>query len=164
MKVVIPLAGYGKRLRPHTFTKPKPLVNVAGKPVLGHVLDMFQTLEGVDEIIFIVGHLGEQIEAYVAQNYPHIKASYFEQKELNGQSTAIYLARERLSGSCGRRPGCNAPIRCGFQFSVRLTPKRQNSGDVSAIIEVMKTWYVRTDADARAISSLTSHHCIGMPK
>lgn len=99
MKIVIPLAGYGKRLRPHTFTKPKPLVNVAGKPVLGHVLDMFAKLDGVDEIIFIVGHLGEQIEAYVAQHYPHIKASYFEQKELNGQSTAIYLARERLSGA-----------------------------------------------------------------
>jgi glucose-1-phosphate thymidylyltransferase len=99
MKIVIPLAGYGKRLRPHTFTKPKPLVNVAGKPVLGHVLDMFQTLDHVEEIIFIVGHLGEQIEEYVAKNYPHIKASYFEQKELNGQSTAIYLAQERLSGA-----------------------------------------------------------------
>lgn len=98
MKIVIPLAGYGKRLRPHTFTKPKPLVNVAGKPVLGHVLDMFQTLDNVEEIIFIVGHLGEQIEDYVHEHYPHIKASYYEQKELNGQSTAIYLARERLTG------------------------------------------------------------------
>jgi glucose-1-phosphate thymidylyltransferase len=98
MKVIIPLAGYGKRLRPHTFTKPKPLVNVAGKPVLGHVLDMFETLEGIDEIIFIVGHLGDQIAEYVAKDYPHIKATYFEQKELNGQSTAIYLAKDRLSG------------------------------------------------------------------
>lgn len=98
MKIVIPLAGFGKRLRPHTFTKPKPLVNVAGKPVLGHVLDMFQNLENVDEIIFIVGHLGEQIEEYVRENYPHLRAHYFEQKELNGQSTAIYLARERLTG------------------------------------------------------------------
>lgn len=98
MKIIIPLAGYGKRLRPHTFTKPKPLVNVAGKPVLGHVLDMFQTLEAVEEIIFIVGHLGEQIEDYVAECYPHIHASYYEQKVLDGQSTAIYLARERLTG------------------------------------------------------------------
>ena len=98
MKIVIPLAGFGKRLRPHTFTKPKPLVIVAGKPVLGHVLDMFEKLDNVDEIIFIVGHLGEQIEEYVAQNYPRLKARYFEQKELNGQSTAIYLAREHLHG------------------------------------------------------------------
>jgi glucose-1-phosphate thymidylyltransferase len=98
MKIVIPLAGYGKRLRPHTFTKPKPLVNVAGKPVLGHVLDMFQALDDVEEIIFIVGHLGEQIEEYVAREYPHIRAAYYEQKVLDGQSTAIYLARERLTG------------------------------------------------------------------
>ena len=98
MKIVIPLAGFGKRLRPHTFTTPKPLINVAGKPVLGHVLDMFEKLDNVEEIIFIVGHLGEQIAEYVSTTYPHIKASYFEQKELNGQSTALYLARERLAG------------------------------------------------------------------
>ena len=98
MKIVIPLAGFGKRLRPHTFTKPKPLIIVAGKPVLGHVLDMFATLDNVDEIIFIVGHLGEQIEEYVAKEYPHIQARYYRQEELNGQSSALYLARERLQG------------------------------------------------------------------
>lgn len=98
MKIVIPLAGYGTRLRPHTFTKPKPLINVAGKPVLGHVLDMFKDVEGVDEVIFITGHLGDQIEHYVSKQYPHVKARYFEQKEMNGQSTAVYLAREHLQG------------------------------------------------------------------
>jgi glucose-1-phosphate thymidylyltransferase len=98
MQIVIPLAGFGKRLRPHTFTKPKPLINVAGKPVLGHVLDTFASLDNVDEIIFIVGHLGEQIEEYVAKEYPHLRARYFKQEELNGQSTAIYLAREHLHG------------------------------------------------------------------
>lgn len=98
MKVVIPLAGFGTRLRPHTFTKPKPLINVAGKPVLGHVLDVFRELENIEDIIFIVGHLGEQIQQYVARAYPHIRAHYFEQKELNGQSTAIYLAKELLHG------------------------------------------------------------------
>lgn len=97
MKVVIPLAGFGTRLRPHTFTKPKPLINVAGKPVLGHVLDMFRDIP-VDEFIFITGYLGDQIEAYVTKHYPHLKAAYFEQKEMNGQSTAVYLAKERLSG------------------------------------------------------------------
>jgi len=98
MKIIIPLAGFGKRLRPHTFTKPKPLINVAGKPVLGHVLDMFAALDNVEEIIFITGHLGDQIADYVAKDYPHIKARYFEQTELNGQSTAIYLAREHITG------------------------------------------------------------------
>ena len=61
MKIIIPLAGFGKRLRPHTYSKPKPLLNVAGKAVLGHVLDKLQGLD-VEEIIFIVGYLGEQIE------------------------------------------------------------------------------------------------------
>ena len=98
MQIVIPLAGFGKRLRPHTFTKPKPLINVAGKPVLGHVLDTFTALDNVDEIIFIVGHLGEQIEEYVAKEYPRLRARYYRQEELNGQSTAIYLAREVLHG------------------------------------------------------------------
>lgn len=98
MKIIIPLAGFGKRLRPHTFTKPKPLINVAGKPVLGHVLDMFAKLDNVEEVIFIVGHLGEQIDDYVTKEYPHLKAVYYRQEELNGQSTALYLARERLTG------------------------------------------------------------------
>lgn len=97
MKVVIPLAGFGTRLRPHTFTKPKPLINVAGKPVLGHVLDMFQNIK-VDEFIFITGYLGDQIEQYVNKNYPQLKACYFEQKEMNGQSTAVYLAKDSLEG------------------------------------------------------------------
>ncbi|MBI4315462.1 MAG: NTP transferase domain-containing protein [Chloroflexi bacterium] len=97
MKVVIPLAGFGTRLRPHTFTKPKPLINVAGKPVLGHVLDMFANLPA-DEFIFITGHLGEQIEQYVSRDYPQLKTRYLEQQEMNGQSTAVYLAKDYLSG------------------------------------------------------------------
>ena len=96
MKVIIPLAGFGTRLRPHTFTKPKPLINVAGKPVLGHILDSLQGMDP-EEIIFIVGYLGEQIEQYVsAQN--DFPARYIEQKELKGQAHAIYLARQHLTG------------------------------------------------------------------
>jgi glucose-1-phosphate thymidylyltransferase len=98
MKIVIPTAGYGTRLRPHTWSKPKPLVSVAGKPVLGHVLDMFTSLPALDEVIFIVGYLGEQIEAYVGQAYPHLRARYVEQREMLGQSHAIWLAREGLAG------------------------------------------------------------------
>jgi len=94
MKVVIPLAGFGTRLRPHTYTKPKPLVNVAGKPVLGHILDKLLDLE-VEEIIFIVGYLGEQIEKYVETQY-RFNARYVEQKEMLGQAHAIFLARDFL--------------------------------------------------------------------
>ncbi len=98
MKVIIPLAGLGKRMRPHTWSKPKPLLSVAGKPVLGHVLDKFLPLN-VDEVVFIIGWLGDQIQDYVAANYP-FKAHYVVQRELMGQAHALYLAREYLSGPC----------------------------------------------------------------
>jgi glucose-1-phosphate thymidylyltransferase len=94
MKVIIPLAGFGTRLRPHTYTKPKPMINVAGKPVLGHLLDSIAHLD-VEEYIFIVGYLGEQVEEYVNAEYK-LKARFIEQKELLGQAHAIYLAREFL--------------------------------------------------------------------
>lgn len=96
MKVIIPLAGFGTRLRPHTYTKPKPLVSVAGKPVLGHILDKLTNLE-IEEIIFIVGYLGDQIRDYVAANY-QFPSRYIEQKELKGQAHAIYLAKEHIPG------------------------------------------------------------------
>ncbi len=98
MRIVIPTAGYGTRLRPHTWSKPKPLVSVAGKPVLGHVLDMFAAVPRVEEVIFVVGYLGDQIQTYVSQAYPHLRARYVEQTELLGQSHAIWLARNGLTG------------------------------------------------------------------
>ncbi len=96
MKIVIPMAGYGTRLRPHTYSRPKPLINVAGQPMLKHLLDSLQVLD-IEEYIFIVGYLGEQLEKYVRQTY-EFKSTFIEQKELNGQSPAINLAREYLSG------------------------------------------------------------------
>lgn len=95
MKVIIPLAGLGKRLRPHTHTRPKPLVHVAGKPLLGHLLDQLLPY-GIEEYVFIVGYLGEQIIDYVNANY-HIQSTFYDQKELNGQAGAVYLARQRVS-------------------------------------------------------------------
>ncbi len=98
MRILVPTAGYGTRLRPHTWSKPKPLVCVAGKPVLGHVLDMFAALSHVEEVVFVVGYLGDQIQTYVAQAYPHLRARFVEQTELLGQSHAIWLARQGLTG------------------------------------------------------------------
>ncbi len=96
MKIIIPLAGYGTRLRPHTYTRPKPLIEVAGKPALGHLLDKLSVLNDVTEYIFIVGYLGDQIEDYVSKNY-RIPARYIEQKELLGQSHAIALAKNYVN-------------------------------------------------------------------
>ena len=100
INVIIPMAGLGTRLRPHTWSKPKPLVSVAGKAVLGHVLDMFAGLSQSTqvEMVFIVGYMGDQAEAYVKEYYPNIKAHYIVQDEMRGQSHAISLARDFLYG------------------------------------------------------------------
>ena len=66
MKVIIPLAGKGTRLRPHTHTVPKPMLRVAGKPVMDYVLDDVRRLGGVDEVVYITGHLKEAVEAHGA--------------------------------------------------------------------------------------------------
>ncbi len=96
MKVVIPLAGLGTRLRPQTYTRPKPLVNLAGKPLLGHILDRLAPLP-IEEVIFITGYLGEQIEEYVGVNHK-LPARYVEQKEQLGQAHALQLTKEWLHG------------------------------------------------------------------
>lgn len=92
MKAVILLAGLGTRLRPHTYSRPKPLVNVAGKPVLAHILDGMSELH-FDELIFIVGYLGDQIEKYVHDQYPHLVSRFVIQEEMRGQAHAINLAK-----------------------------------------------------------------------
>ena len=97
MKVIIPLAGVGSRLQPHTFSKPKPLMNIAGTPLLSHVLEMFRDV-AVEEFILITGYMSDQIEAFINTDYPDIKTRFFKQKELNGQSTAVFLARDFVSG------------------------------------------------------------------
>src|SRR5947209_7717997 len=93
MKIIIPLAGWGTRVRPHTYTKPKSLIDVAGKPVLAHILDELAGLY-VEEIIFITGQMGDQIKQYVAQNYSQYRTRYLHQAVMSGQSLAIYLAKE----------------------------------------------------------------------
>ncbi len=100
LKIVIPMAGLGTRLRPFTYSKPKQLITVAGKTVLAHVLDMLSTLPASPpaEFIFVVGHLAEMLPPYMAANHPDLKVRYVEQPEPKGQSHAIYLAREYLRG------------------------------------------------------------------
>ncbi len=102
MKIVIPMAGWGTRMRPHTWSKPKPLVSVAGKTSLEHLMDMFKTLPDPEnaEFIFIVGpYLGElQVPAFIKENYPNLKAHFVVQNEMKGQSHALWLSREYLTG------------------------------------------------------------------
>jgi len=102
LKIAIPMAGWGTRMRPHTWSKPKPLVGVAGKASLDHLMDMFKSLPDPSdaEYIFIVGpYLGEQqIPPYIKKNYPGLMAHYVVQTEMKGQSHALWLARRHLRG------------------------------------------------------------------
>jgi glucose-1-phosphate thymidylyltransferase len=91
MRAIIPVAGIGTRLKPHTYTTPKVLLNVGGKPMLGHILDKLLE-EGVFKATFVIGHLGDQIKDYVIKEYPKVKADFIEQKKMDGLGHAIYTA------------------------------------------------------------------------
>jgi len=94
--VIIPAAGFGTRLRPHTWSKPKPLVSVAGKPILGHVLDSIAPLNP-EHVVFVTGYLGDQIREYVEGQY-HFSSSFVHQAEMKGQAHAIHLAADHVHG------------------------------------------------------------------
>jgi glucose-1-phosphate thymidylyltransferase len=95
MRAIIPVAGVGSRLRPHTFTLPKVLLNVAGKPILGHILDKIIG-DGITEATIVVGHMGEKIEEFLEKTHPDFNVTYIEQEERMGLGHAIYLSRETI--------------------------------------------------------------------
>lgn len=93
MKAIIPVAGAGTKLRPHTYTQPKALMPLAGKTILSVIVDeLIET--NVDEIIFIIGYLGDKIQDYIIQNYPNLNARFITQNERKGTAHAIHLAKE----------------------------------------------------------------------
>ncbi len=96
MQVIIPLAGKGTRLRPHTHLVPKPLLKVAGRPVMDWVMDRLDGLD-VEELIFITGHLKEQVEEYVTTRYT-IPSRFIEQRVQDGTAGAVNLARPHVHG------------------------------------------------------------------
>jgi glucose-1-phosphate thymidylyltransferase len=91
LRAVIPAAGFGTRLKPHTYSLPKVLLNVGGKPILGHIIDKLLS-EGISKATFITGYLGEMIVEYVNSKYPQLQADFVEQKELLGLGHAIFVA------------------------------------------------------------------------
>ena len=96
MDIILPVAGFGTRLRPQTWTKPKPLVSVAGKPMLEHVLDRVLPL-GPEKVVFITGFLGEQIELWARENL-EVPVAFVEQPEMRGQTDAILRTRDLVGG------------------------------------------------------------------
>lgn len=94
MKAIIPVAGAGTRLRPHTHTQPKPLVPIAGKPILGHIIDNLYE-NGIRDFLFIIGYLGNKIEDYVVNTYKDtINAEFVLQEPRIGSAHALWIARD----------------------------------------------------------------------
>jgi glucose-1-phosphate thymidylyltransferase len=91
MKAILPVAGFGTRLKPHTYTTAKVLINVAGKPILQHIMDELKGL-GINEAVLIVGYLGGQVKEWATATYPDMKLHFPEQTERKGLGHAILLA------------------------------------------------------------------------
>ena len=91
MRAIIPVAGYGTRLRPHTYSLPKVLLNVAGKPILGHILDSLQQ-QGVHEATIVVGYMGDMIQEWVTKHY-QMDFRFVTQEHPLGLGHSIWCAR-----------------------------------------------------------------------
>lgn len=102
MKIIIPMAGMGKRMRPHTLTTPKPLIRFAGNSIVEHLIRQISgaVSEPIDEIAFIVGHFGKEVEDSLSQAAKNIgaKASIYYQEEALGTAHAILCAAPSLQG------------------------------------------------------------------
>ena len=98
MKIIIPVAGIGSKLRPHTHTQPKALVPVAGKPILAHIVDSLVEA-GLNDFVFIIGYLGDKIESFITEKYPKIKASFIVQEPREGTGHAVWLAHSLITNN-----------------------------------------------------------------
>jgi glucose-1-phosphate thymidylyltransferase len=141
MQVIIPLAGKGTRLRPHTHLVPKPLIKVAGRPVMDWVMDKLEGLP-IEELIFITGHFKEQVEAYVHQRYK-IPARFVEQKVQDGTAGAINLARPFVHG-----PVLIIFVDTVFEADLSLATDSQDAGIIWAkeVEDYQRFGVVVTDA------------------
>ena len=95
MKVIIPVAGKGTRLRPHTYVLPKPLIRVAGRPIIDYILEQFSKID-FSEVIFIIGHLGEQIKNYLLGKYS-FPMKFVKQSHFSGLGHAIYQSKSEFA-------------------------------------------------------------------
>ena len=93
MKVIIPLAGKGTRLRPHTHLVPKPMLKIAGKPVMAYILEDLQKLGGVEQVVYVTGHLKEKVEDYTKKEFASLPAVFVEQVVQDGTAGAVKLAQ-----------------------------------------------------------------------
>lgn len=142
MQVIIPLAGKGTRLRPHTHLVPKPLLKVAGRPVMDWVMDRLAGLE-VSELIFITGHLKEQVEAYATNRYGY-PCRYIEQVVQDGTAGAVNLARPHVRG-----PVLIIFVDTVFEADLSIIPRTNADGIIWAkeVVDYQRFGVVVTDRE-----------------
>lgn len=151
LKIAIPMAGYGTRLRPHTWSKPKPLIPLAGKTILDYVLRQFSTLpdpKNVEYILIVGASQRQQIEDFIQRHYPDISAHFVVQESMRGQSDALWQARQYLSG----------PMLMVFSdtlvdvdFSVLIERKNEGIAWVKEVDDPTRYGVAQIDADGQVI-------------
>ncbi len=95
MKALIPVAGVGTRLRPHTYTQPKPLMPVAGKPIICFIVDKLAEV-GIKDFVFVIGYLGEKVRHFIEATYPDLRTEFVYQEQREGSAHAVWTAREAI--------------------------------------------------------------------
>jgi glucose-1-phosphate thymidylyltransferase len=98
MKAIIPVAGAGTRLRPLTYTQPKPLIPVAGKPIISFIVDQLVEV-GIRDFVFVIGYLGEKIKNFLEERYPELNKEFVVQEERLGSAHALWIARDKIKGA-----------------------------------------------------------------
>ena len=95
MKAIIPVAGAGTRLRPHTYTQPKPMIAVAGKPIIAFIVEKLMAA-GINDFVFVIGYMGEKIRDYIDENYLTINKTFVFQEKREGLGHAIWTAKAEI--------------------------------------------------------------------
>ncbi len=132
MKAIIPVAGFGTRLRPHTLTKPKVLMSVAGKPMIHHIIEQLISEKLVDSIILVTGFMGNKIEKYLNHNF-NFKFENAIQEEAKGLGHAIYCSKHLFDNN---KPEDVIIILGDTLFDVNLSEMCKNDNSVIGVKKV----------------------------
>ena len=143
IKVVVPAAGVGKRLYPHTHTKPKSMVSMAGKPIIGHILDRLIDVQP-EELVIVVGYMRDKTISYIDANYSSCfgKISYVTQEKPLGLGHSIYVTKDVVDDSPVMIALGDMVFKAGYkEFLERHEKNGECSGSIGVKIVDMPQYY-----------------------